>query len=502
MPLRLVDRKRHGWTGSITGPLIVLYGTVVALLFGFFVYHGQSLVASPIDVNGFGLISRNIALGHGFSEGYGDTIRRAPLYPAFGALILKIFGQYSPGTPDAVTYRPLLAVQSFIFGLTCLLAWATARRLFGARVALVAALVCPLIPQSIRYVGQTEVETLMGFLIALLAYTGLRLVERPSILTGAAFGLTAAAATLTKPVTQLYPFFFVALLLGVWSADRVRRTPNQTRLQPRAYLSALAAMFAFFVLPLAPWLVRDWVVTNGQFVGISSNAPGEALRGYVAVQPKYVLLRQDFGDWDAEANDFEEALLQRYQVPFYHWNDPENGAVVVSPPIPPAVSSAMLSAQKDHLESTELKERILHDPAEFLRKSVVQIATFWYLVVDRKQSLLVGSIALVVLALAIAGTWRASRQGAPAWPVVAILVYLNVVYAGTLAMARYSMPLYPTLLVLAAGGLVAIVSDLANSLWRIQLPNTRASAVKAKAATRHSSLDNELAQGVGGGLSR
>ncbi len=471
MAVRLNNHNRQGWVGPLTGALIVLYGTTVALVFGLFVYHGQSLVASSIDVNGFGLISRNLALGQGFSEGYGESIRRAPLYPAFGALVLKLFGQYAPGTPDAITYRPLLVVQAVIFGLTCLLTWATARRLFGARVALLAALICPLIPQSIRYVGQTEVETLMGFFIALLAYTGLRLVERPSLLTGGAFGLTAAAATLTKPVTQLYPLFFVALLLGIWCVDQLRRPPNQRGLPPRGYVAAIAALFAFFVLPLVPWLVRDWAVTDGQFVGISSNAPGEALRGYVAVQPKYVFLAQDFGDWDAEANDYEEALAERYQLPFYHWNDPQNGSVSVSPPVPAGVTSAMLSVQKDRLETNELKARIVKDPAEFVRKSVVQLATFWYLVVNRRQSMVVGAIALVILALSIVGASRAANHGARVWPVVAILVYLNLIYAGTLAMARYSMPLYPTLVVLAAGGFVALAAQHSSLLkHRVRRP--------------------------------
>jgi len=68
--------------------------------------------------------------------------------------------------------------------------------------------------------------------------------------------------------------------------------------------------------------------------------------------------------------------------------------------------------------------------------------------------------ALVLLAMVAVGSRRAYRDHVAFWPVLAIVIYLNLVYAGTLAMARYSMPLYPTLMVLAAAGVGSVASRL------------------------------------------
>src|SRR5262249_32799301 len=158
-------------------------------------------------------------------------------------------------------------------------------RIFGSRVALLAAAICPLIPQSIRYVGMSEVETLMGLFIVLLALTALTLVSQPTPRNGAAFGAVAAAATLTKPIVLIYPFVFWGFAAWRW---KVPRAPSR---QPM--VASSVALACFFAL-LLPWSVRNAIVTEGKFKGISSNAPAEFLRGYVNAQPKYYLLRQDF----------------------------------------------------------------------------------------------------------------------------------------------------------------------------------------------------------------
>jgi hypothetical protein len=139
-------------------------------------------------------------------------------------------------------------------------------------------------------------------------------------------------------------------------------------------------------------------------------------------------------------------------------NTPAAGTIQVVPPFPAGVTSVAMDVQKDQIEGAELRRRLLADPLDFVRKLGIQLVTFWYLVVDRTQSLVLGGIVLLMLALASVGVRAAQRQGASVWPVLAIVVYLNLVYAATLAMARYSMPLYGTLAVLVAGGLAALAS--------------------------------------------
>lgn len=451
------------------GLCVVLYGTISAAFVAVFVYHMHSLDGSTVDLDGFGLLSRNLAQGKGFTLGYGPTLRRGPLYPLLGGAILKVFGNYQVGVPDSVAYRPIVFAQCIIFGLTCLTVWALTRRFFGPRVALLAVLLCPLIPQSLRYITMTEVETLIGLFTVLLAYTGLNLIERPRLSTGLWFGLTTAAITLTKPVTLIYPFLF--LLAAWWYWYRVRGRDSEPRPvdYTRTRLIASCAALLFFALPLLPWTIRNWVVTDGQFVGISSNAPGEFLRGYINVQPKYYLLQQGYGGWDPEANAYEDNLLRQHGAVYYYIGSFQGGTVDVHPAIPAGVTTAQLEAQKDQIEGAEVKQLVLHQPLDFARKFLIQLATFWYIVQSRTASLLDGAIALVVLGFAVLGVLHARRRGSVTWPVVSVILYFNVFYAVILAFGRYSMPLYPTLLILSAGGVAALAPRLASWFERIGL---------------------------------
>jgi hypothetical protein len=433
-----------------------------------FIYRWQGIVDPTVDLNGFGYLSRSIAEGRGFSLGNGPTVRRAPLFPFIGAAVLKLFGPHHPDLPEEVVYRPIIVAQCVIFGLTCLAVWALARRMFGPRVGLLAALLTPFVPQSMRYVGMTEVEPLMGLIVVLIAYTALSVLERPGIGAGIALGLTAAAGTLTKPIVLFYPLFFLALAWWHWTRARTgEHDPSAGRTRVRAS----AAIAVSFVAALLPWTVRNLQVSGGRFIGISSNGPGEFLRGYVNVQPKYYLLRQDFGGstpgtekWDPEANAYEDRILKAYGSRFPSFPGPDGS---IQPwGMPEGVSSAVAEAEKDRLEGLEMKRRILHEPLDFLRKVLIQTVTFWYVVETRTKSILVGGVALVVLALSLVGAASAKREGA--LPVLSVLFYFNVMYAVFLAFARYSMPLYPTLTVLASGGVVSLLKRHAPAAAQIE----------------------------------
>jgi 4-amino-4-deoxy-L-arabinose transferase-like glycosyltransferase len=438
--------------------LVFLYGTLAALAFIFLVYQRQSMVASTVDLNGFGAIARNIADGEGFSAGLGPTIRRAPLYPYLGAAVLTIFGSDDALLSEAQFYRPMLIGNAIFFGLTCVVVWWTARRLFGARIGLFAAMIAPLVPQSLRYVGMTEVETLMGLFTTLLAAVSLCFAQKATVKTGAALGAVAALATLTKPIALLFPFGFI-VLVWVFSWRRLRPARQQI-------LATITLLIVFGTL-LLPWSIRNSIVTNGEFRGISSNAPAEFLRGYINVQPKYYLLRQNFGggdptkeQWDPEANAYEEQLLRANGGAFYREMSGTDGVKHLVPTPPPGSTSADLELQRDRIESVEMKRKLLTEPADFLRKFSIQLFTFWYIVETRVKSLLVGGIALVMVTLATTGYVRASRRGETVWPIMIVVLYFNAIYAAFLAFARYSMPLYPTLTILAAGGLATLAQLL------------------------------------------
>jgi hypothetical protein len=97
--------------------------------------------------------------------------------------------------------------------------------------------------------------------------------------------------------------------------------------------------------------------------------------------------------------------------------------------------------------------------------------TFWYVVETRFKSVLVGGMALVMLALSAVGAVRAHRGGATVWPVLLVLVYFNAFYAAFLAFARYSMPLFPTLTLFASGGLVWLIAVVLSRRTREEIRN-------------------------------
>lgn len=466
-----------------TPAAIFLLGTITSLIFVFLIYSRQGVIASRIDLNGFGLIGRHIASGDGFSLGYGPTLRRAPLYPLFTAAILRLTGNYSSTIPDEVAYRPILIVQCLLFGLTCLSVYALGRKLFGTRIGIISGIVCAVLPQTLRYVGMTEVETLLALLITLSALTGLSLYRTPKLRHGFLFGLTCAAATLVKPVALFYIFVYSSLYLLILlkrrengntqvqprtdvsdAAVRITSTDIKEREQPhrsRQKLIPLAVAIFSFVLCLAPWLIRNYTISGGQFIGISSNGPGEFLRGYVLVKPEYIFLRKDFGGtnsgvshWDWEADLYEDEILRKHGDSFFSRDSLPGGEMR---PMEPQLDREL---SKERIESQEVRHRILHEPFGFLCKFCAQLFTFWYIVETRGKSLLIGFSALIMLVLAIFGWSDAKARGIDTTPVISVVIYYHILYAIILAFARYSMLVYPTLIVMSVYGVRRLASIL------------------------------------------
>jgi hypothetical protein len=437
--------------------VLFLFGSLMAALYTFVLFPRQSAIAGAIDVNRLGEIARHVAAGDGFSQGWGPTVRRAPLFPAFAGAIIHFSGWQGP---DAVVFRPVQAAQCLVLGLTCVVVWAAARKLFGPRTAIIAGALAAVAPQSLRYVPMAEVETLMGLAIALMALTSVNLSLRPTLWNGALLGLASGAATLLKPIAELYPALFGILLWLAWRKRSPGSDPGSrsdsgsgSGSGSRAVAAAVCSLVVLAAV-VAPWMVRNAVVTHGQFTGIGSNAPGEFLRGYVLAQPGYYLLRQDFGgsepgkmQWDWEANLFEDALLRKHGMSAFSTTrfGPNGQPMPLEESIPSELG-------KDRIEGAEVMRRIRHDPQGVAAKFFIQLFTFWYIVETRTKSLVVGGIAAAAIALAAFGAVRARRKGLVVYPIVSLLLYFNAIYALFLGLARYSMPLFPTLLILSAYG--------------------------------------------------
>lgn len=419
MPVAIGPRARRA-------SLVALWGFAVALLWTFVVFPRFSAIEPLFDVNAFGRIGESIHSGEGFSRGYGPTLRRAPLYPYLVAGVLGL-GGFDPAHRQQ-SYVPLLVLQCAFAGIWCAISLLIADTLFGPRAGLAAGLLCSVYPQCLRYLGAVEVEATMTLLITLMTWTSLRLVRRPSACAAAAGGLVTGLAVLAKPLPLLYPLVVAWLL---WTRARRRRE--------RYPAAALAIYVVVMAIVVAPWVVRNHLVTHGRYLGISANASGEFLRGYVTAWPEFWLLRRPFrGNWDVAANRFEAALLRRHGLDYDTFRKE-------------SVGNSLL---KDRVENRIAARMVIGRPLVFARKVAIQALTFWYLVETPAKSLAVGLLALLALGLAARGASLAWRNGVSVAPLVATVLYFNVLYAVVLAFARYSMPVFPSLLALSAGGLV------------------------------------------------
>jgi 4-amino-4-deoxy-L-arabinose transferase-like glycosyltransferase len=185
-------------------------------------------------------------VAHGFAlargEAYGDSMR-APLFPAFVALVARVGGFSLTAVRLAQVPISLLAVV-FVFDLV--------RRRFGTRPALVSGLLVALSPTLVHYTHFLWSETLfttalLGSLWALDRWDASR--RAGWLLAGGAF---FGAAVMTR---EMILSFVVVVLVWLWRATRdVRR---------------IALFLAPMALLILPWTARNYAL-HGRFVLVST----------------------------------------------------------------------------------------------------------------------------------------------------------------------------------------------------------------------------------------
>lgn len=189
------------------------------------------------------------------------TLFITPALPGFLALLMKLLG---PGVVLEQTFRALQAVMvTAALGVL----FAIGRRLFGARTAYWAVLLCAWYPPLWLVSNFIFTEALFTLALLLLLYAALRAQETPTLRWALLFGLIWAAATYIRPTIALWPGVFFALLL-LW-----RGVPWK-----RLVRCGLVAAFVF-VLIFAPWWVRNYHVSGGHFVPLTQAGGNPLLLG-------------------------------------------------------------------------------------------------------------------------------------------------------------------------------------------------------------------------------
>jgi len=167
---------------------------------------------------------------------------RAPLYPFFLSLLMKVFGE------DLYLLR---IVQIFIGSLSCVLVYLLARRMFNSKVALLSSIFACLYAPLIYFEAEFLDTFLIIFLNLLLIHLLLFTQEKPSFfrlfLSGIILGLSAIA----RPNILLF-----ALFIPFWVFFYFRKKVNS---------KIIFSFILFFILGL--FLIVLPVVLVNYFVG-------------------------------------------------------------------------------------------------------------------------------------------------------------------------------------------------------------------------------------------
>lgn len=208
--------------------------------------------------------ARALAAGHTFQPG---PFFRAPLYPWFLALCLRVFGE------NLLLVR---LVQALIGTGSCWLAWRVGARAFDTRTGLLAAGIGAGYWMLVYFDAELLLPVLEVPTTLLVALAGLRWRERPGSSRAFQLGLALGAAAIVRPNILLF-----APLLGLWLLY-----------ESSARLRTLGFAVLGLALPIAPitlynglvggdWTlistqggVNLWIGNNPQADGASALVPG------------------------------------------------------------------------------------------------------------------------------------------------------------------------------------------------------------------------------------
>ena len=200
-------------------------------------------------------IAENLRAYRAFSldskEPFGPTIRRAPLYPLFLALV--------GGSGEAISGERARLWQSVLDSLVAAMICLILYGLVQLRWAVAAGMIYALHPAAMHYASSILSESLFTFVSTVAVTTLVFSIRRDKLSWIFAAGLLMGLAALVRPVAA--PFFIVVAGAIWWLRKSIRRP------MAMALVFSVASLVA-----MAPWIVRSSVAA-GRFVLIIATGP-------------------------------------------------------------------------------------------------------------------------------------------------------------------------------------------------------------------------------------
>lgn len=219
---------------------------------------GAAFIFHPVQLSDSAVYLR---LAHQLSQGkpYQDTAGFLAFWPPGLPLYLTPFVRVIRSD-----FYALLLANLLLYCLAARSIYSLARTLFDKHVAIVSTMLFVIWPSRILLTTLASKETLtlttvvMSLAIAVRIHTARSRISNDCF--ALALGFLLGLSALAQPgLTLLFCLFPV----GLWF------------LWKRFTLSALLRLFAFvavmFLMTIAPWIVRNYTVFDGQFIGIATN---------------------------------------------------------------------------------------------------------------------------------------------------------------------------------------------------------------------------------------
>ena len=272
-------------------------------------------------------LADSIRLNHEYSYQGQPTRMRPPLYPLFLAGIQGLFG---------TNLRFIQAAQVVLIAATLVVFYLLVGRVFGNKVAVVAAFLLSLyVPFTVR-AALVMSEVLFIFLLFLALYLVISAIQEHKVKYYVAAGAILGLASLTRPIAVFLPLILIPLLIMV----------TRQQIGPRFALKQSALFLSTFLLVLLPWGIRNGA-TLGEFTPLPSSG---GVNLWVATHP----------DW--------KPFVKQHMA--YAWQLEEFLAI--------KQRDSYISSEADERFFDQALENIMADPGGWLARSSKKLAWVGY----------------------------------------------------------------------------------------------------------------------------
>lgn len=228
--------------------LILIF--IVALALRLFIVISSSKIPD-YDASGYDDRAMSIIRGEGFGSIGKPTAFKEPFYSFFLAGVYYIFGH---------SYLIVRIAQAILSALICIFITLISKEFFSDKTSILAGLIAVINPSFIKASEHLLSETLFTFILILAVFYAIRLTKRLSFKTSIMLGILFGVGALTRSTLAPLAFLISVTLFFLF----------KKRYAFKKIMVNIIIIVFFFLLPIAPWTIRNWLVFH-EFVPISTN---------------------------------------------------------------------------------------------------------------------------------------------------------------------------------------------------------------------------------------